>query len=115
MRQDYQEFARRGVEVIAIGPEGPDEFRRYWETKRIPFVGLADPTHGVARLFGQEVNLLKLGRMPALVVVDARGSIRHRHYASWMSDIPPNSDVLAIVDRLLVESPTTRAQTPTTP
>ncbi len=103
MRQDYSEFTRRGAEVIAVGPEGPDEFRRYWAEHRIPFVGLADPRHSVANTYGQEVNLLKLGRMPALIVVDGSGRIRYRHYASWMSDIPANSEVLGVLDRLLAE------------
>ena len=57
MRQDYADFSRRGAEVIAIGPEGPEEFQRYWREEGIPFVGLADSTHAVARLYGQEVNL----------------------------------------------------------
>ncbi len=101
MRQDYAEFTRRGAEVIAVGPEGPEEFRRYWEEHQIPFVGLADPKHSVARLYGQEVNLLKLGRMPALILVDGQGNVRYRHYASWMSDIPANSDVLGVIDQVL--------------
>lgn len=100
MRQDYAEFTRRGAEVIAVGPEGPDEFRRYWDEHQIPFVGLADPRHSVARVYGQEVNLLKLGRMPALIVVDGDGNVQYRHYASWMSDIPANSEVLGVLDRL---------------
>ncbi len=104
MRQDYAEFTRRGAEVIAVGPEGPDEFRRYWAEHQIPFVGLADPKHSVADAYEQEVSLLKLGRMPALVVVDAKGDIQYRHYASWMSDIPENSDVLGVLDRLLAEA-----------
>jgi peroxiredoxin Q/BCP len=67
-------------------------------------VGLADPTHSVARLYRQEVSLLKLGRMPALIVVDGEGMIRYSHRADWMSDIPENSQVLGVVDRLLAES-----------
>ncbi len=90
--------------MIAVGPEGSEEFRRYWAEHQIPFVGLADPTHSVARVYGQEVNLLKLGRMPAVTVVDGQGDIRFRHYASWMSDIPANSEVLGVLDRLLAES-----------
>ena len=104
MRQDYAEFTRRGAEVIAVGPEGPDEFRRYWAEQQIPFVGLADPKHRVANTYGQEVNLLKLGRVPALIVVDGKGDIRYRHYGSGMRDIPPNSEVLGVVDQLLAES-----------
>ena len=104
MRQDYAELTRRAAEVIAVGPEGPEAFRKYWEDNRIPFVGLADPTHTVANAYGQEVNLLKLGRVPALMVVDSQGNVRYRHYGSGMSDIPPSSEVLGVLDRLLAES-----------
>jgi peroxiredoxin len=100
LRQDYPEFTRRNVEVIAVGPDSPADFRAYWERERIPFVGLADPRHTVANLYHQEVSLLKLGRMPSLVVVDGEGRIHYQHYASWMSDIPANAEVLEQVDKL---------------
>jgi peroxiredoxin len=66
----------------------------------MPFVGLADPDHVVAGLYGQEVSLLKLGRVPALVVVDRAGRIRLSHYAANMADIPSNRRVLDLLDRL---------------
>lgn len=66
----------------------------------MPFVGLPDPEHEIARLYGQEVNWLKLGRMPALLVIDKTGHIRYRHYAGNMGDIPGNAEVLAVLDQL---------------
>jgi len=53
-------------------------------------VGLADPTHTVAKRYGQEVKLLKWGRMPALMVIDKAGQVTYKHYGGSMSDIPPN-------------------------
>ena len=83
-----------------IGPEGPRRFRQVWEQERYPFVGLADYRHVVAGSYGQEVKLLKLGRMPAVLVVDKRGLIRFVHFGDNMADIPPNAEVLALLDRL---------------
>ncbi len=100
MCQDYPEFAARGAEVVAVGPDSRDAFREYWNKEGLPFVGLADPDHAVAGLYRQEVSLLKLGRMPALLVVDRAGQVRYQHYASSMSDIPSNAEVLAELDRL---------------
>ncbi len=60
-------------------------------------VGLADPGSNVAALYGQEVNLLKMGRMPAMLVVDAEGLIRYAHYAENMKDYPDNSEVLGVI------------------
>jgi peroxiredoxin Q/BCP len=105
LREDYQEFARRGGVIVAVGPDSPEELREYWARERIPFVGLADPRHEVADRYGQEVNLLRLGRMPALLVVDAAGQIRYARYSTWMTDYPPTAELLVVLDRLLAESP----------
>jgi peroxiredoxin len=100
LRQDYPKFVERDAEILVVGPESPQAFARWWQERRMPFVGLPDPKHEVARLYGQEVNWLKLGRMPALLVIDKAGRIRYRHYADNMSDIPGNAEVLGILDEL---------------
>ncbi len=100
MRQDYPEFVARGAEVVAVGPDGREAFREYWAKEDLPFVGLADPDHAIARLYRQEVSLLKLGRLPALLVIDRAGQVRYQHYSDSMSDIPTNAEVLAELDRL---------------
>jgi peroxiredoxin len=80
LRLDYQEFVNRTAEVIVIGPDGLSAFKRTWEMEDMPMVGLADPGSKIADLYQQEVNLLKLGRMPALLVIDKEGTIRFIHY-----------------------------------
>ena len=100
MRQDYDEFLRRGVEIIAIGPDGPNAFKRYWELETIPFVGCADIKNQVADQYYQEVNWFKLGRMPAIFVIDQTGDIRYAHYGDSMSDIPADQEVLNLLDGL---------------
>lgn len=100
LRQDYLEFVAREAEVVIIGPENARMFKHVWEKEGMPFVGIPDPDHQAATLYSQEVKLLKFGRMPALVVVDKQGQIRYRHYGSTMSDIPPNSEVLSVLDQL---------------
>jgi len=71
----------------------------------MPFVGTADPKHVIANLYGQKVKLLKLGRMPALMVIDKEGKIRYQHYGDSMSDIPSNEEILSLLDNLNKESP----------
>ena len=100
LRQEYQEFVARDAEVVVVGPDSESAFRDFWQREDIPFVGLADPTHTVARRYGQEVKLLKLGRMPAMMVIDKAGRVRYRHYGGSMSDIPPNPEILAVLDAL---------------
>jgi len=93
-------FTARDAEILALGPDGPNAYRRYWESENLSFVGLPDPKHTVANLYNQEVNLFKLGRMPALLVVDKEGIIRYEHYGDSMQDIPENSIILDILDGL---------------
>ena len=100
LRQDYQLFTDRDTEILIVGPEDQKTFAKYWEKEKLPFVGLPDPTHKVANLYGQEVKLLKFGRLPAMLVIDKQGQIRYRHYANSMSDIPANNEVLNLLDNL---------------
>jgi peroxiredoxin len=100
LRQDYQQFVERGAEVVVVGPEDREAFEDYWEKEALPFVGLPDPTHSVLKLYGQGVNLFKLGRMPAQVVIDRNSVARYIHYGHSMQDIPPNDEVLALLDEL---------------
>jgi peroxiredoxin len=100
LRQDYEEFAKRDAEVLVVGPDDRAAFQQYWQKEQLPFVGLPDPEHTVADLYGQQVKLLKMGRMPALMVVDKGGEVRYRHYGGSMRDIPPNDEILALLDEL---------------
>jgi len=100
LRRDYEAFVEREAEVIVIGPEDEAAFADYWEKEGLPFVGLPDPEHGVLKLYGQEIKLFKMGRMPAQVIVDRTGTARYVHYGHAMSDIPPNEELLALLDAL---------------
>lgn len=100
LRQEHDEFVKRGAEVIAIGPESARAFAEWWQEHRMPFTGLADPDHSVSKLYGQQVKIFKLGRMPAQLIVDRNGMIRYKHYGDSMSDIPENGDILAKIDEL---------------
>jgi peroxiredoxin Q/BCP len=99
-RDHYEEFKRRGAMILAVGPDSLEAFKQYWADQKIPFMGLPDPGHSVARTYRQEVNLFKLGRMPLNCVIDANGYIRFVHYGSSMSDIPSNEELLHVIDEL---------------
>jgi peroxiredoxin len=100
LRQDHAEFTARDVEIIVVGPDDAEAFRSYFVEHALPFIGLPDPDARVLRLYGQEVNLLKLGRMPAQMLIDKSGVARYVHYGHSMRDIPPNDEMLALVDEL---------------
>jgi peroxiredoxin len=100
LRLDYQKFVERNAEVIAIGPEDTKSFADWWHRHQMPFVGIADPEHAIARLYGQQVKLVKLGRMPASLLIDKNGKIRYKHFGESMSDIPENQQIIILLDEL---------------
>jgi peroxiredoxin len=102
LRQDYDKFQQRQAEILVIGPEDAAAFARYFGENDLPFIGLPDPTHSVLKLYGQEVNLFKLGRMPAQVLVDKTGIVRFAHYGHSMADIPSNAELLELLEKLNV-------------
>ena len=106
LRQDYQKFVDQDAVVIVAGPEKPDQFSKYWCDHNMPFIGLPDPSYTVLKLFGQEVNLFKFGRMPAQLVVDKQGIARFVHYGKSMADIPDNAELLELLAELRQVIPT---------
>ena len=100
LRHDYSQFVERDVEIVVVGPEDAPAFLKYWQAESLPFIGLPDPRHSVLKLYGQEVNLFKLGRMPAQVLIDKGGVARFVHYGHEMSDIPSNEEILALADEI---------------
>jgi len=69
----------------------------------MPFIGIADPKHLVAKAYGQQVKLFKFGRMPASFLIDKKGNIRYKHLGEGMSDIPENQLVISLIDNLKKE------------
>lgn len=102
LRDDIDKFDVLDTAILVVGPEGAEKFRAYWAENDLPFIGLPDPTHSVLKLYGQEVKLFKLGRMPAMVIIDKSGVARFVHYGHAMSDIPSNQDVLETIRSLNV-------------
>ena len=99
-RQDYAKFIEHDAQVIAVGPEAAKTFSAFWHQEKMPFIGRPDPKHVVANLYGQKGDPFKLGRMPALILIDKSGKIRYRHFGDSMSDIPTNNEVLSMLDGL---------------
>ncbi len=100
LRQDFSEFEKREVTILVVGPENASTFARYFAENDLPFIGLPDPAHTVLKLYGQRINLFKFGRMPAQALVDKTGMVRFIHYGDDMTDIPSNTEILALIDKI---------------
>ena len=100
LRHDYTNFIDKDSVILVIGPENQEAFKAYWQKESLPFIGIPDPEHRVLKQFGQEINLFKLGRMPAQAMIDKNGIVRFIHYGHDMTDIPDNSELLALLDQI---------------
>lgn len=100
LRQSIDQFKETDTEVLVVGPENADKFKAYFEEHNLPFTGLPDPKHSVLKLYGQQIKLFKLGRMPAQVLIDKAGTVRFGHYGHDMRDIPAPSEMVELIRTL---------------
>jgi peroxiredoxin Q/BCP len=100
LHQDYDSFIKRDTVIVAVGPENANSFKDYWAKNQLPFYGVPDEKLSVLKLYGQKVNLFKLGRMPAQMIIDKSGVLRFVHYGHSMQDIPENSELFELLDEL---------------
>lgn len=85
---------------MSVGPEKQDVFAHFWEKNEMPFMGLPDPEQKVLKLYGQEVSKLKLGRLPAQMIIDKEGVLRYVHYGQSMSDVGDLEEILELTQSL---------------
>jgi len=100
LRQDFDKFTKENSIIIVVGPEDAVTFQNYWSENHLPFIGLPDPQQKVLKLYGQQIKLLRLGRMPAQLLIDKRGIVRFAYYGDSMSDIPTNAEMLDLIVKL---------------
>jgi len=101
MKQDYKEFMSKSATIVVVAPHAAEKVAEYWEKEELPMIGVPDEDGKLAELYGQEWKLLKLGRMPALFVIDRKGTLAFAQHGKTMSDIPKNSEILKVLDGLI--------------
>jgi peroxiredoxin len=100
LRREYDKFLEKDVEIVVIGPENTLAFSAYWQKHNLPFIGLPNPKYTVLKMYGQEVNLFKFGRIPAQVIINKKGLVRFVHYGHDMSDISTNEELLEMLEEM---------------
>lgn len=100
LHYDKKEFEKKDIKIIIVGPDNKQAFKKFFNSNNYEFIGIPDAKNSILKTYGQEINILKLGRMPAQVLIDKAGIARFVYYGHSMSDIPENKDVLKIIDEL---------------
>ena len=103
MAEQHEEFARAGVEVIAVLNDSPEGARTYFPQHTIPFPCLLDPEHEVYDRYQVESKALSLGQRPGLFVIDREGMVRYAHIGWQQWEIPRNAEVLEVCRRVPCE------------
>ena len=96
MRDNYARFASSGATVIAVAQDDAEDVNEYWKEESIPFLCLPDPDSVLKNLFHQES---KMGPLPAVFIIDTKGTIQFAHYGTGMKDIPTVEDLLSRIPK----------------
>ncbi|MBD3354140.1 MAG: redoxin domain-containing protein [Candidatus Lokiarchaeota archaeon] len=102
LSKDYEKFEEKNAVLYPILVDDIDNARRMWKAyakRQFPIYYDTDK-HIANEILNQEWKLFKLGRMPALIVVDKNGIIQYAYYGDNMHDIPENDEVLNVLDNI---------------
>lgn len=98
LRIKYDYFTELDTEIVPILVDklgNAKEMEMKYAKGKFPI--LYDEKNQVAKKLNQQVKILKLGRLPGLLIVDKSGIIRYAYYSDNMKDIPKNADILEIL------------------
>jgi peroxiredoxin Q/BCP len=80
LRDAYDEFRERGVEILGVSPDGEASHRKFRSKYELPFTLLADPEHEVAGRYGVWKQRSYMGKKymgieRSTFVIDADGNV----------------------------------------
>lgn len=84
--------------ILADSEAGANQLASTCDECQIPIY--FDQKKVVVKELHQEVSVLKLGRMPAVIVADTQGIIRYAYFGDSMADIPGNDELLSVLEKL---------------
>jgi peroxiredoxin Q/BCP len=100
LRDDYERFTGLDAEVLAISAESPQRSEAYLRSHPLPYPTLVDAEHEVFDAYDVTSRLMSLGQRPGLFVIDADGVVRFEEVGAQQYNIPPNEQVLKVLESL---------------
>jgi len=95
MIKDLEQFKKLETELYIITADRFENARRLevaYLKKKIPIY--FDTKHEIVTLLKQDVKILRLGRLPAILIVDKQGTVQYAYYGSSFLDIPSNRELI---------------------
>ena len=100
MRDRYEEFEKRGAQVLAIAPDTLENARNFFQSRDIPFPCLPDDDRTVFRRYDVKSAMISLGQRPGLFIIDKERAVRYA-YLGWQQwEIPSVDETLEQLDAL---------------
>ncbi|TXT59188.1 MAG: hypothetical protein BAJALOKI2v1_240016 [Promethearchaeota archaeon] len=101
LQRDYTKFQQKDTELypILVDEEKNAEKMEHKHANDV-YPIFYDKEEKVAKMLNQEKKVLKLGRLPALLILDKENIIRYAYYGDSMKDIPKNDEVFKFIDNL---------------
>ncbi len=100
MRDDHDQFARRGVTVLPISVDSTDTLKEYRAKHGFHVHMLSDFRRDVSRLYGVLLDA-KFYSNRAYFLLDARGTIRWEHVESNASDRRLDAELFDAIDAIV--------------
>lgn len=89
----FEQFKEFNAVLYAILPDDFENAQKFEANFAKKFPIYYDDKKNVNKMLKQEVKPLKLGRMPALLIIDKQGIIKYSYYSDSMEDIPDNEEL----------------------
>ncbi|HUX99367.1 MAG TPA: redoxin domain-containing protein [Candidatus Deferrimicrobium sp.] len=101
LAKDIEKFRELNTELYVITADRFENARRLeLQYAKEKFPVYFDKTHEVVRLLKQEVKVLRLGRLPAILIIDKQSIIRWAYYGDALHDIPSNKTIFEELEKL---------------
>ncbi|MBD3196987.1 MAG: redoxin domain-containing protein [Candidatus Lokiarchaeota archaeon] len=101
LRRDYEKFQENNTELYPIlvdKKENAEKMEKKYARNKFPI--FYDEEEKVAKMLNQEKKLLKLGRLPGLLVLNKENVIQYAYYSDSMKDIPENDVIFEVISNL---------------
>jgi len=100
LRGDYEKFEELDTFLYTILVDTESNAKELEKKYARKYPVFYDEQEKVAKMLNQEKKLLKLGRMPGLLLVDKNGIIQYAYYGDNMHDIPENEEIIEVIKKI---------------
>jgi len=100
-------FKSLGATIVVVVRDDAKSVKKFWKKNNLNYIGIPDKDKKLGNLYQQQWNLVKLGLMPAMFIIDRQATIKFAYYSSSMKDIPENSIVFELLKKMVEKKPKT--------